>query len=418
VVASSPLQPADLLSVRRNNLALVLRMLHDDGPRSRAAVAAETGLNKATVSRLVAELIGRGLVRELGLADQRGRGRPATLIDVDGRRVAALGLELNVDFITSIAIDLAGRRIFEKTRAIDAAGAPRHQTLRALTSVIRQTIAAVAPTCSTIAGVTVAVPGLVDVEAGAITFAPNLHWWNVEVGRRVAGSIDPSVSVTVDNDANLGAFAEYRVGEFAGTPNLIYITGETGVGGGIIVDGRLLRGATGFSGEVGHMHIVDGGPACGCGRFGCWEALVGLRPLLREAVPDVLEQLDAHPRVGPAEKVAHVVERAEAGDPRVLAALERHGRWLGTGLATLVNLFNPQVVVLGGFFRAIAPWVLDVAERTMGEYSIAPDAGGCRLAVSELGFSAAAVGAAIHAAERVFDDPAIVAVAEPAVLSR
>src|SRR5262249_56560859 len=109
----------DVLTIGRNTLALVLRVLHDEGPRSRAAVAAETGLNKATVSRLVAELIDRGLVQELGLAAQRRRGRPATLIDVDGRRGAALGFELNVDFITCIAVDLSGRQIYEKTRAID-----------------------------------------------------------------------------------------------------------------------------------------------------------------------------------------------------------------------------------------------------------------------------------------------------------
>jgi predicted NBD/HSP70 family sugar kinase len=402
----SNLQPADQLTVRRNNLALVLRLLHDEGPRSRASVANETGLNKATVSRLVAELIDRGLVRELGLVNERRRGRPPTLLELDGRHVAALGLELNVDFITAIAIDLGGRVIFQRTRAIDAATAPRHQTLRALASMVRQTVEAVSTSCNTIAGITVAVPALVDVDAGAITFAPNLHWSNVDVGSRVASALGSTVNVSVDNDANLGAFAEYRVGKHAGTANLIYITGQTGVGGGIVVDGRLLRGASGFSGEVGHMHVMEGGPQCGCGRFGCWEALVGLRPLLREAVPDVLAMVDAaHTRVGPEEKVAHVVRRAEAGDTRVLAALQRHGRWLGTGLATLVNVFNPEVVILGGFFRDVAPWMLDEAEETMRALSIAPDAGGCQLSVSTLGFSAAALGAAIHTAERVFADP-------------
>ena len=113
----------------------------------------------------------------------------------------------------------------------------------------------------------------------------------------------------------------------------------------------------------------------------------------------------AHPRVGPEEKVAHVVRRAQAGDERVIAALQRHGHWLGTGLATLVNVFNPEVVILGGFFRDVAPWMLDEAEETMRAFSIAPDAGGCQLSVSTLGFSAAALGAAIHTAERVFADP-------------
>ena len=400
------LQPADQLTVRRNNLALVLRLLHDQGPRSRAAVASETGLNKATVSRLVAELIDRGLVRELGVLSEGRRGRPGTLIELDGRHVAALGLELNVDFITAVAVDLAGRVVFQRTRPIDAASVPRHQTLRALTSMVRQTVEAVAGTCDVIAGVTVAVPALVDVDAGAIKFAPNLHWRDVDVGSRIASALGTAATVSVDNDANLGAFAEYRVGKHAGTPNLIYITGQTGVGGGILIDGRLLRGATGFSGEVGHMHVMEGGPQCGCGRYGCWEALVGLRPLLREAVPDVLARVDAdHPLVGPEEKVAHVVQRATAGDERVLAALQRHGHWLGIGLGTLVNLFNPEVVILGGFFRDVAPWMLEEAEATMRELAIAPHAGGCQLSVSTLGFSAAALGAAIYAAERVFADP-------------
>ena len=150
-----------------------------------------------------------------------------------------------------------------------------------------------------------------------------------------------------------------------------------------MVDGRLLRGSTGFAGEVGHMHVMEGGPQCGCGRFGCWEALVGLRPLLRDAVPDVLAMVDTdHPLVGPEEKVAHVVQRATAGDKRVLRVLDRHGHWLGIGLGTLVNLFNPEVVILGGFFRDVAPWMLERAESTMQELAIAPDAGGCQLAVS------------------------------------
>ena len=136
----------------------MLRLLHDEGPRSRASVATETGLNKATVSRLVADSIDRGLVRELGVVSEGRRSRPGTLIELDGRHVAALGLELNVDFITAVAIDLGGRIVFQRTRPIDAASAPRHRTLRTLSSMVRQTVQAVGDTCDVIAGVTVAVP--------------------------------------------------------------------------------------------------------------------------------------------------------------------------------------------------------------------------------------------------------------------
>lgn len=404
------MQPADQVGVRRNNLALTLRLLRERGARSRASVAADTGLNKATVSSLVAELIERRLVRDLGTEDARRLGRPATLVELDGRTVACLGVEVNVDFIEVIATDLAGRPLFERTTPVDAAGRPTDRTLDELTALTRAALDAVQPSCTTIAGITIAVPGLVDVEARAVTLAPNLRWQDLDVGARMADALDLDAPVSVDNDGNLSALAEYRVGPFAGLPNLIAITGQTGVGGGIIVDGRLLRGATGFSGEVGHMHVAADGPLCGCGRQGCWEARIGLLPLLRRAVPDLAPELEADDSLGPEDKVHALVARAEHGDAVCLGALAEHGRWLGDGLSILVNLFNPQVIVLGGFFREIAPWTLSVAETRLHELTLAPEAGGCRLAVSTLGFSAAALGGAIHAAERVFDDPALVSI--------
>jgi predicted NBD/HSP70 family sugar kinase len=407
-VTAIRLQPADHAGVRRNNLSLVLRLLHEGPGQSRASVAAETGLNKATVSSLVAELIDRGLVRELGTVDRRRLGRPATVLELDGRGVASLGIELNVDFVTALATDLGGRTLFQRTRAIDAASRPPKRSLATLVSVAKEAHKEVTSRCTTIVGVTLAIPGLVDASGRTVTIAPNLHWHDINVGDRLAEALGGELAVTVDNDANLGALAEYRVGEFAGTPNLVYIAGQTGVGGGLIVGGRLVRGAAGFAGEVGHMHVVDNGSECGCGRRGCWETLVGLRQLLRDAVPDLAAELESHRDKGPEAKVGPVIERATAKDPVALEGLRQNARWLGIGLATLVNIFNPQVVVLGGFFRDIGPWVLPLAEQTMREYAIAPDAGGCRVVCSSLGFSAAALGGAIFAAERVFDDPTFV----------
>jgi predicted NBD/HSP70 family sugar kinase len=406
------MQPADQVSVRRNNLSLVLRLLHERGPRSRAAVAAATGLNKATVSSLVAELIDRGLVREVGTDEQRRLGRPATLLQLDGRNVVALGIELNVDFLDVLATDLSGEALVRRQRTIDAAGQSRQRTLTSLISLARQALDEVRTPATTLAGVTLAVPGLVDVGEGMIRLAPNLHWTDVEVRDRIVKALSLSVPMSVDNDGNLGALAEYRVGEFAGTPNLIFVSGQTGVGGGIIVDGHLLRGARGFSSEVGHMRMATDGPLCGCGRPGCWEALIGLKPLLHDALPDRAADIDA-PDAPPEVKIREIVCRAEAGDQRALEALTRNGEWLGRGLATLVNLFNPEVVVLGGFFRDIAPWVLPVADAIVRKLTLAPDAGGCRIVVSRLPFSAAALGGAIHAAERVFDDPALVPFVTP-----
>jgi predicted NBD/HSP70 family sugar kinase len=407
------MQAADQGGMRRNNLALVLRLLHDKGPRSRAAVAVETGLNKATVSSLVAELIDRGLVREVGTSTERNGdaprlGRPPTLLEIDGRNVACVGIEVNVDVIEVVVTDLAGRRVFEHVRPLDAAGHPPSRTMGSLTAVTRHALDAVHDRCPTVAGISVAVPGLIHAGDRAITFAPNLHWRDVDLGVRLATDLGINVPISIDNDANLSGLAEYRVGEFAGTPNLITVTGQTGVGGGIVVEGRLLRGASGFGGEVGHMHVLPDGPECGCGRRGCWEALVGLKSLLRRAVPDLAATLEADDSLGPDDKVARVVTRAQSSDAVTLAALHEHGRWLGDGVSILVNLFDPEAVVLGGFFRDIAPWVLPIADARLRELAIAPHARQCRLAASTLAFSSAALGGALHAAERVFDDPAVI----------
>ncbi len=398
--------PADQTVIRRHNLSLVLRLLQK-GPRSRAAIALKTGLNKATVSSLVADLTDRRLARDLGIDQARRLGRPATLVELDGRNVAAIGLQLNVDYLAVLATDLAGRVLYEETRPLDVVRGPRHRVLHLLARLAEKAALAAADNDASVAGLTVAAPGVVDLARGQLRFAPNLGWRDVALVERLAEAIGPDVPISLGNDANLAALAEFRVGEYAGTPNLIYLIGEIGVGGGIIVAGQPLHGMAGFSGEVGHIPVERDGTSCNCGGRGCWETLVGLRPLLRAAVPDLAAALEGV-RVDPEAKVAHVVERAEQGDRVALDALDDLSAWLGIGLATLVNLFNPEVVILAGFFKQLAPWVLRPAERTLNERSIAPQAGGCQLALSQLGFSAATLGGAIHAAERVFDDPTLV----------
>lgn len=401
------MEPVDHSTVRRNNLSLVLRLLHNRA-LSRASLATRTGLNKATVSSLVGELIDRGLVRELGTDDQRRLGRPATLLELDGRRVAALGIELDVDSMKVLATDLGGRTLAQTSRVLDVAGRPQKRILATVISTTQRVYETLQESCTTIAGVTVSIPGLVDSAGRTVMEAPYLHWHDLDLSDLIREGLGRDVPVTVDNDSNLAALAEYRVGEFAGTQNLIYLIGGPGVGAGLIVDGRLARGAGGFAGEVGHMHMVDEGDLCGCGRRGCWETLVGLRPLLYNTVPDIAPELHARHDLSPEEKVAVVISRAEAGDALTLAGLERHARWLGIGLATLVNLFNPEVIILGGFFRGLGPWVLGPADATMRECAIARGAGGCRVVISTLGVSPSALGGVLHAAERVFADPTIV----------
>ena len=407
-------RPADQAAVRLNNLALVLRQLSAQPLQSRASIAAVTGLNKATVSSLVSELIGSRLVREAGTR-AGAIGRPGRTLELDGSGLAAIGLEIDVEYVAGLARDLAGRDIHSVTRLFDVAGRPPEETIAMLVSVVEELQERTRAAGAEVAGIMVAVPGLVDMGRGLVMRAPNLtaSWRELPLAARLRAALgDPAFSVQIENDSNLSALAEYREGADAHASEMVYVTGQFGVGGAVIIDGQLQRGALGFSGEVGHMVLDEAGPPCGCGRTGCWEAYVGLGALLRRVDPvwDLT--------VDPAEAVEEIVRRAERGDETTLRALEDVAKWLGVGASILANVFNPEVLVLGGYFARIGPWVYQIAMAELRAHVLAPDLGGCRVTFSALGFSAPLRGGTGLVTDRILSDPGSLTRSEPFVARR
>jgi predicted NBD/HSP70 family sugar kinase len=398
--------PADQATIRRSNLGLVLRHLRDAGPRSRARIAQDTGLNKATVSSLVAELADRRLITA-GDVDRAGAvGRPGLIVHLDGRGVCGIGVELNVDYIAILVLDLRGEVLFEHRVALDVPELGPDRTLDEVARLVGEGLDAAAARDTVPVGLTVAVPGLVLSVDGVATYAPNLGWHDVPVLAGLRARIDLDCPIRVENDANLSAIAEWAMGPEARTANLVYLTGEVGVGGGVIVDGRLLRGAGGLSGEVGHTALGDPDLVCGCGRRGCWETVVGLAALLRAAA-DPHDPVHDHGR-DLETRLAELAARADAGDRRTLDALRQVGTGLGVGAAVLINLFNPQVVLLGGYFAVLGRFLLEPMAAELRARVFAPDLAGARIALSTLGFTAAVRGGAHVALEAVFDDPTLV----------
>ncbi len=398
---------ADHVSLRRNNLSVVLRHVRDLGPRSRARIAEETGLNKATVSSLVAELVERGLLRE-GLADSsRALGRPGQLVELDGSGVCGVGAEINVDYLAVAALDLAGDVVLEKRVPVDVAHLEPSTTLDRLAGLVQEAVAAVERRKGQLAGVTLAVPGLVQVETGELKLAPNLGWGELSVAKEMRTRLgEPTYPLHVDNEANLAAlaaYAELRGAEGESMHDLVLLTGAVGVGGGVVAGGHLMRGGHGYSGEVGHMPVAPPGRTCGCGRTGCWETVVGLTALLHKATDRDDPVRD--PSLDVEQRLAGITRRAEAGDARTLSALKDVGTWLGIGGAILVNILNPDVLVLGGYFAVLGPWLKEPLEKAIQERVIAPDGGGCRVVRSELGFAAAVRGGAQISLDQVFVDP-------------
>jgi predicted NBD/HSP70 family sugar kinase len=401
----APAALANQRAVRRHNLGVVLRHLSEHGPRSRATIALETGLNKTTVSSLVTELIGLELVVERGL-EQRGTvGRPGQVVELSGEGVVALGLEINVDYLAVRALDLTGAERHRGLDVRDNRRVPVAKVLDRLADHARGALDAVRAEGLRPVGATVALPGLVDAGTGTLLVAPNLDWTDVplvdELRERLGGASFP---LAADNEANLAALAELWEGSARGFRDVLYVSGEIGVGGGIIVGGELFRGAAGFGGEFGHMTLDPNGRPCACGSRGCLETMVGLEALLESAG---LDPASASTTTGSGEPVAALAARARAGDEMALTALRESGRSLGIAIASAANLLNFQAVVLGGFFGQLSTWLAAPIERELEVHVLASDWAIPRVLPSTLGPEAAVRGAAAQSLRRVFADPVL-----------
>lgn len=398
VAASSRVDQHDL---RRANLGLVLRWLRDHGPRSRANLAAEMGMTRSTVSSLVGELADRGLVRAGSV--QRGTvGRPGVAVELDGRSICGIGAEVNVNHVSTLALDLSGRVLAEHRLSLDAHDAPVEDVVDRLGRLVQHTIADLQDQDITPVGLTVGVAGLVDRVNDVLTHGPNLEWRDVPIGQMLRDQLGDDIPIVIDNEGNLAAIAEASPGD-GDRQDILVIFGEIGVGGGIVAGGTLLRGRQGYAGEFGHIPVQPGGRACGCGRKGCWETVCGLGALLDLAAdPDDLVR---NPALALEERLAELNRRADRGDARTVGALDTVGRWVGVGAAMLINVLNPAAIVLSGYFAFVGHHMRATIEAQLETDVLAPGAGGTKVELSRLGFGAAVRGGALSALETVFNDP-------------
>lgn len=385
-------------AIRAANLGQVLATVRQNAPVSRAEIATTVDLTRATVSSLVTELISHGLVREEGTASSHKVGRPGQMLWLDERHVTALGVEINVDHTTLVAVDLLGTELLYTHIPFDARAAGARGAQAHLAEVIAAALNEPSMATRRLLGVGVAVPALVDT-AGTVRHAPNLGWRDIALGSELVQESDiaerlRAVPILVHNDASLAVVAEHHIGHLVGTANLVYLTGEVGIGAGILNGGQLLRGAHGFAGELGHLALAPSGPRCGCGRTGCLEALAGIEAILRRALPERAPEMTPLAGTELAAAVAETVRRAELGDLGVRAVLQEAGTWLGRGAAHVCNLLDPTAIVLGGYFVPLGPWLLPAANAELQTGAIASPHQNTQLHLSTLGLSAAARGGA------------------------
>lgn len=384
-------------TVRRSNLSSIVRQLHGRGPQSRSELVARTGLTRSAIRALIGEFVAADLVVEERAALAGLPGRPSPVVRPVPEAAMVLALEITVDSSAAAVVGLGGEVL--EHRRVDR---PRDRIaveeqlgdLRQLTSELRL----LADARESFIGVGAAVAGVVRREDGLVSTAPNLGWRDVPLGSMLAPAIGLHLPVRIGNDADLGALAELMRGAGRGADDMVFVSGEVGVGGGIIVDGQPLAGVEGFAGEVGHMPVNPFGGACRCGAVGCWEVEVGEEALLRRA---------GMPPDGGRPAVDAVLAAAAAGEPAAIDSLTEIGRWLGVGLALLVNLLNPRVIVLGGLFGRIHPFVGPTIEAELDRRALPAPRARLRVAPAALGEDAPLIGAAELAFESFLADPAV-----------
>jgi predicted NBD/HSP70 family sugar kinase len=319
--------------LRRVNLRAILQTVHTHGPTTRAVLTKQLGLNRSTIGALTGELQSLGLVTEQ-TAVVGGRGRPSHLV-VPREDNVVVAVDVGVDQIAVALVGLGGEVLDRRTRGHQRG---EHDVAHVVESVAMMTEETLnASRHKRCLGVGVAVPGAVRADDGLVRFAPNLGWVEEPFTEMLAKRLDRPVATA--NDANLGVLAEHIRGAAVGYSEVAYLSASVGIGGGFIVDGRPLTGASGYAGEVGHMQVDSGGMVCRCGSVGCWEMKVGENVLLMRA---------GRLAGGGPQAVAEVIAAAQAGEARAAEAVDHVADWCGVGIRAIVNLFNPQVVVLGG----------------------------------------------------------------------
>ena len=346
VRTQSPHSGATNQNLRAHNLSLALRhILANPGAINRAGIAAQTGISRATMSRLVDELIATGLVEE---SDDKlstgGRGRPTSVLSPASGTVIALGLQVNISVLGAYLVDLSGNVLARETLEGDFSGSDPQATLRKLARMGRRVLREGREEGTTFLGSALALPGLVSGDT--LVTAPNLGWKNIPFEELTHPLHDLHVTL-IANEADLAAFAvaHPRPGVPEGPASFIYVSGEVGIGGGLVINHQPLSGAHGWSGEIGHICVEPQGNVCSCGARGCLETIAGLKALCREAG---LED----------ESSARELTQLAGHSAKAQDALANAGHALGQALAGVVNTVDISQVYLGGLVAETAFYLL------------------------------------------------------------
>jgi predicted NBD/HSP70 family sugar kinase len=382
-------------AIRRHNLGLLLGQVHRDGVLTRAQLTQRLGLSRSTIGALVADLTELGLLAESVPSGGARAGRPSHVVGPRPDGPYAVAVDVDITHVTAAAVGVGGEVLARHIVATDPSPSPPPVIAQHIVDAVGHLQAQLHPGAWPV-GIGVSVPGTVDRRNGTVGFAPNLEWRDEKLGSMLAELAGPGLPVTVGNDADLAVLAEHQRGSGRDCDDLVYLIGRIGVGAGIIVNGLPLRGHDGHAGEIGHNVVDASGPPCHCGKRGCVETYIGEKALLK---------LAGRRQPPTEERVAALFDEARAGNERAAAAIRSVAEALGRALANVVNVLNPQRLILGGSLSAVFEFAHDEVEQSLGRFAMAGPGHTVQLFQPEFGADSALLGAAELAFEQLLADP-------------
>ncbi|ADU94833.1 ROK family transcriptional regulator [Geobacillus sp. Y412MC52] len=387
--------------VKKMNKQLVLKLIRDQHPISRADIAKTTGLNKATVSALVDELIAEHFVHESGIGESTGGRRPL-MLRFNADAGSLIGVELGVNYLYAVLTNLNADILWEQRRSFRPSEG-QEAIISEMMELIEAAIRRAPATPYGVMGIGIGVPGVVHTESGTVVFAPNLRWDDVALAA-VLRQRWPERPVIVENEAKLAALGEKWFGAGNEFAHFVYISAGIGIGAGVVLHHQLYRGVSGLAGEIGHHTIDVNGIRCSCGNIGCWEMYASEKYIERRLAEEGRsEWLDER------FSIAAMALAAES-DEQLARILEETGRYLGVGLLQVIYAYNPESVIIGGPLAQAGEYVIGPARQEVRKRILVKKESEPSIISSKLKEKSCAIGAAASVLEAVVLPPEFAAV--------
>lgn len=388
--------------MRDINRNIILNLIQRRGPIARAELARISGLSPATVTGIVSELIESGLVHEMGTGESSGGRRPVLLCLNHGAGFV-VGIKLMENAISSAITDLDAQILFHEMTPLPVNSYDPISIQNATIQVIEHIIHVSGINQEMVLGVGIGLAGLIDGQHGIVRYSPFFGWRDFDFAKAITQALN--LPVRLENDVNTLTIAEQWFGYGHGKDHFVVVTVGRGIGAGLVVNGQFYRGALGGAGEFGHITLQENGPRCDCGKRGCLEALA--------ADPAVIREIKSVNTVGNKSNLPtdseltldDIIEAANQGDHLAQQALANSGHWLGIGLANLVNLLNPELVIIGGEGVRAGEWRLEAMRKSLNEHVFNGLADSLEIIVEPSGDEAWARGAACVVLQELFESP-------------